>query len=296
MNLGACVEGRDERSIKKTVCGIIKILHPDGKFAAADFESYLAYALEARRRVKEQMNKRKPDDEFARIDLSFTNSDGKEVVVYCPESKGAAATQQPSRRSLDSEDEQKEETSSLFEKAEDNQEEQQAPQVAVEPSIDVTPQEKHFTVHYGATGFSYESILKDYLGGASEARVEDPFVRLPHQIHNFVRFCEAIMKHSAIKKISLVTASDSPEQKKEAEERLGELQQSLLELDVDLKIEYSEKLHDREISFDNGWIVKIGRGLDFYQKPESWFEVGSHDLHLRKCLETKVDIFQKPGK
>ena len=28
----------------------------------------MAYAIECRRRVKEQMNKRKPDDEFARID------------------------------------------------------------------------------------------------------------------------------------------------------------------------------------------------------------------------------------
>jgi ATP-dependent Lon protease len=50
--------------------------------------------------VKEQMNKRKPDDEFARIDLSFINSAGDEVVVFCPESKDAIATQQPARRRL----------------------------------------------------------------------------------------------------------------------------------------------------------------------------------------------------
>ena len=43
---------------------------------------------------------------------------------------------------------------------------------------------------------------------------------------------------------------------------------------------------------DNGWIIKIGRGLDFYQKPGGWFEVGANDLSLRKCLETKVDIFR----
>jgi len=32
--------------------------------------------------------------------------------------------------------------------------------------------------------------------------------------------------------------------------------------------------------------------LDFYQRPQSWFEVGANDLSLRKCLETKVDIFK----
>ena len=45
----------------------------------------MAYAVECRRRVKEQMNKRKPDDEFARIDLSYIDANGKEIVVYCPE-------------------------------------------------------------------------------------------------------------------------------------------------------------------------------------------------------------------
>ncbi len=40
------------------------------------------------------------------------------------------------------------------------------------------------------------------------------------------------------------------------------------------------------------WLIKIGRGLDFYQKPATWHEIGVHDLALRKCLETKVDVFQ----
>ncbi len=51
-------------------------------------------------------------------------------------------------------------------------------------------------------------------------------------------------------------------------------------------------MHDREIRIDNGWTIKIGRGLDFYQKPGSWFEIGVSDLSLRKCLKTKVDIFK----
>ena len=39
--------------------------------------------------------------------------------------------------------------------------------------------------------------------------------------------------------------------------------------------------------------VKIGRGLDFFQRPDSWYEVGVSDLTFRKCLETKVDIYIK---
>jgi ATP-dependent Lon protease len=100
IRLGKNVEGRDEKGIKKTMCAFLKILHPDGPPSDAEFEEYVAYAVESRRRVKEQMNKRKPDDEFAGINLSYFSADGKEIVVYCPESQNAIATQQPSRRSM----------------------------------------------------------------------------------------------------------------------------------------------------------------------------------------------------
>ena len=68
---------------------------------------------------------------------------------------------------------------------------------------------------------------------------------------------------------------------KVVKERLEELRQSLLELDVDLQIRLDANLHDREIRLDNGWIIKIGRGLDFYQKPESWFQIGAVRAELR---------------
>ena len=87
---------------------------------------------------------------------------------------------------------------------------------------------------------------------------------------------------------------DSPliHQAKQLSEKLEELKQSLLELDVELEVKLNPNMHDREIRIDNGWVVKIGRGLDFFQKPGGWFEVGANDLSLRKCLETKVDIFR----
>ena len=64
-------------------------------------------------------------------------------------------------------------------------------------------------------------------------------------------------------------------------------------MDVELKVLINENLHDREIRFDNGWVIKIGRGLDFFQKPDLWFGIGANDLTLRRCLETKVDVFKK---
>ena len=43
--------------------------------------------------------------------------------------------------------------------------------------------------------------------------------------------------------------------------------------------------------FNNGWIVKIGRGLDIYKATDSKFSIGYCDFDLRKCHATTVDIF-----
>jgi len=153
--------------------------------------------------------------------------------------------------------------------------------------------EQHYTIHYGATGYSYESIIGPYLEGAKSIEIEDPYVRVTHQIHNFVRFCEAIIKAPTVRKVRLITCYDGDTDVREMSERLSELKQSLLELDIELELKVNEYMHDREIRIDNGWTVKIGRGLDFFQRPDSWFGVGANDLNQRKCLETKVDIFKR---
>lgn len=300
IRLGKSIEGRDEKGIKKTVCAFLKILHPNGPPAVEEFEEYVAYAVEHRRRVKEQMNKRKPDEEFARINLSYFKASGEEVVVFCPESKDAPATQEPARRRLSQADGQSAEVVAVQPAAQ--------PVTATEPSSIVpTPmppaqtsvvppsvelKEQHFTILYGDTGYSYESIMGPYLQGAKSVVIEDPYIRLQHQIQNFVRFCETVLKAGTLKKISLVTGYDDKTQLADIAEKLDELKQSLLELDVELEVKWNPNMHDREIRIDNGWVIKIGRGLDFYQKPGGWFEVGANDLSLRKCLETKVDIFQ----
>lgn len=103
IRMGKLIEGRDEKSIKKTICAFLKILHPTGEPTDEEFEEYVSYAIESRRRIKEQMNKRKPDDEYANINLSYYNVSNTEVIVYCPESKNSVATQNPNRKSLETE-------------------------------------------------------------------------------------------------------------------------------------------------------------------------------------------------
>jgi ATP-dependent Lon protease len=295
IRLGDAIEGRDEKGIKKTVSAFMKMLHPHGEASDEEFDEYVEYAVEGRRRVKEQMNKRKPDDDFANIDLSYINHKGEDIIVRCPETIGVLATLEPNRAGVTLEEpEEKEQTSTtkVSTPVETLGSAPIEPTAAIAQAVEEELQEKHFKINYGATGYTYESIINPYLVKAKSIVIEDPYIRAKHQLNNFVRFCEAVLKQPSINKITLVTSYDDQTNIQEMAEALKDLQQSLLELDIELDVQVNENLHDREIRIDNGWTVKIGRGLDFFQKPDSWFGVGVNDLSLRKCLETSIDIFK----
>jgi len=286
------VEGRDEMGIKRTLAALVKMLHPVGDPTTEEFEEYLAYAIEGRRRVKEQMNKRKTDNEYARIDLGFFDSNSVERIIFCPESKNSSATQNPARKSLKDTNLGKQMPEE--ETAVDTMKTLQKTEIAkntLEPK-EIELKEKHYRIFYGDTGHSYESILSNYLVGVSSVIVEDPYVRLNHQIANFVRLCETFANTSTIKSVKLITGFDDEKQKYETIEKLDALAQSLLEVDIKLDVEFETNIHDRQITLNNGWVIKIGRGLDIFQKPESFYSIGNYDQTQRKCLETMVDIFR----
>ncbi|MCP4407276.1 MAG: ATP-dependent Lon protease, partial [Gammaproteobacteria bacterium] len=278
IKLGSSVEGRDEKGIKKTVSAFLKILHPTEPPSDEEFEEYVEYALECRRRIKEQMNKRKPDDEFARINLSYIRRDGHEEIVFCPESRRASATLEPMRRRLSKKE--KEVSPATEAVAAPPPPKPDQPAIAEMQPEEATAQEleeKHFTILYGDTGHTYDSIIGPYLEGAKSVSIEDPYIRATHQVNNFVRFCETLIKQPTIRDINLTTSYDEKTDLADLNDKLEALKQSLLEIDVVLDIKVNAKLHDREIRLDNGWTIKIGRGLDFYQKPDSWFSVGAND-------------------
>jgi hypothetical protein len=244
-----------------------------------------------------------PREVYARINLSYISAAGQEVVVFCPESRNATATLEPSRRSIHGGAPVQPLVPAALGVAlpslaaaarlSSQVEGEAAALPLVTPHAPAAPEltEQHFTIHYGDTGHSYESIVLPYLRGARAVTIEDPYIRATHQVQNFVRFCEAVIKVPSVRNIVLITSYDETTNLQELTSRLDELKQSLLELDVALDVKVNENLHDREIRIDNGWTVKIGRGLDFFQKPDSWFGAGASDISLRRCLETKVDIF-----
>ena len=88
-SLGAHLKQRDSKPVKKTVSGLIKLLHPDGVFTKEDVREYLVLALEMRRRVKEQL-KRIGGMEFWDTNFSYLDKENQEEkFVALPEEKGS---------------------------------------------------------------------------------------------------------------------------------------------------------------------------------------------------------------
>lgn len=88
-SLGAHLKQRDTKPVKKTVSGLIKLLHPDGEYTKDDVREYLEIALEMRRRVKEQL-KRIGGMEFWDTNFSYIDKETQEEhFVGLPEEKGS---------------------------------------------------------------------------------------------------------------------------------------------------------------------------------------------------------------
>ena len=310
---GDNIEGRDNRALQKTISGFIKLLFPTGQPTDEEFDEIVEYAIEGRRRIKEQLNKRKPDEEYARINMSYINKDGQKVVVYCPESKYSIATQNPRKDAN---------VHVLTEPAHDNV--VTTPVTAnVEPKItqnhvlsDIIPgsetvedgslKEKTVDVQYGDTGYGYDDLFAEYLKGASIVMLEEPYLTHGFQMTNLVRFVELLVKIGDCKVFRLVTKhGETPEESTLISDSLQRLKNTLDDMDdvsMTFEYEFDENSHDRYIRTSNNWDITLGRGLHFYQNlnpnkdSRNFFQMGTYDMSLRPCLKTRFTFMKRNAK
>lgn len=88
--LGRDLNQRDTIAVKHTVSGLLKLLYPDENYTKEAVEKCLAYALESRRRVKEQL-KKIGGMEFYDVHFSYTDLDtGLEKFIGVPEQGGGS--------------------------------------------------------------------------------------------------------------------------------------------------------------------------------------------------------------
>jgi ATP-dependent Lon protease len=86
--LGAHLNARDRKAVRRTVSGLLKVLHPHGEVSREDLETILTLAIEGRRRVKEQL-KKMGSFEYHQTSFSYlANDTGSEHFGSLPEQGG----------------------------------------------------------------------------------------------------------------------------------------------------------------------------------------------------------------
>lgn len=85
---------RDTIAVGRTFSGLAKLIHPNERMTKEEVREILEYAIECRRRVKEQLRKMTPG-EFSDVDLGYIDDEtGEEIIVELPEVSGRTLIRQ----------------------------------------------------------------------------------------------------------------------------------------------------------------------------------------------------------
>lgn len=143
----------------------------------------------------------------------------------------------------------------------------------------------------GQTGVTYEKLFAPYLEQASEITIEDPYIRAPWQIKNFMEFVTMLIDTRPVEdlRINLIT-SEEEEKAPELIDKLDDIKDDLIEYGIDFDYKIRD-FHDRCIKTDTGWTITLGRGLDIFEKYNP-FSIASSRQDKRKCKEFLVTYFK----
>lgn len=76
---------RDDTAVRRTFSGMAKLIYPDEQMTKEETREILEYAIECRRRVKEQLRKMNPT-EFSDVAMGYIDLDtGEETIIETPE-------------------------------------------------------------------------------------------------------------------------------------------------------------------------------------------------------------------
>jgi len=253
------VSTRDQTGFEKTFSGLMKIIHPNGKAKPEEIAELLEFAMECRRRVREQILR--IDDTFKANDFAYQPvGGGPAVTVLTPEEQQYPAF--AGLRPLNSEG-----------APEITSPEAVIPTAPASTAANTEPaKEQHLVVPENTKGWSYRRLFADHLSGCSAIIIRDPYIRAFHQTRNLVEFLRMVNEITPVGDevtVHLITGSDQETMEKQVE-NLGQVQDSFAGTCTPFswEIDASPNFHARSITADNGWKISLDRGLDIFQ----WFE------------------------
>jgi ATP-dependent Lon protease len=276
--LGSDISTRDRDGIHKTFSGLMKILFPHGDATKDETEEILRFAIEGRKRVKDQILR--IDTTMANVNFGYLDKAGEwHAVTTLEEDEYPRYYHQRQSEGGENDDSS---GSAVPE-----------PGGPVTARVDATPKpeplfEGHREFQENQRGVSYETLLLPYLRGATEITIVDPYIRLPHQGRNLVDLLGllASAKDPADEiSVTLVTKEDAGEFQRQHLLMLKDIQDGAASVGIRFNVEWDASIHDRSIRADNGWKILLGRGLDVFQKGSgSQFDIGARRQEFRQVV------------
>lgn len=279
---------RDHLAIRKTFSGMTKLIYPDGKMTDEEAYELVDFAAEGRKRVKDQLYIIDETFKAEPARFKYTNlKTGMEMNVETLEEvsnplivhrQSAEITSNDVLTDADAQPIHEGRAESL-----PKGQEASAGRMEKRPRIPAL-QEKSMTFRMGQTGVSYEKLFAPYMADAKEITVEDPYIRTPWQIKNFMEFALMLINTRPVDDLKLHLITNEEEDKiPDLIDKLDDIKDDLASYGIDFEYKFQD-FHDRCIKTDTGWTITLGRGLDMFEKYNT-FSIASSRQDMRKCKD-----------
>lgn len=279
--LSSDISTRDRDGIHKTFSGLMKILFPHGEATPVEIEEMLRFAIEGRKRVKDQLLR--IDTTYAKVRFAYEDLAGKQQVVSTleedeyPGSYNRVVASETATEAVDA---------AIVVLG--------PPQLAPEPEL----REQHLTWQENQRGLTFDNLFGPYLKDARQITITDPYIRMFHQLRNLMELMETLAKIKPEEDeiaVHLITGEDDLKGVQQ-KEQLQQIADACLAIGIRFTWEFDagNTIHARHIVTDHGWKILLDRGLDVFQRYEmnNSFEFANRMQQYRQCKAFEVTFIR----
>jgi ATP-dependent Lon protease len=277
--LSSDIATRDRDGINKTFSGLMKILYPSGVATKDEIEEILTFAIEGRKRVKDQLMR--IDSTMTDVRFEYSEISGENKKVYTLEEKEYPKYYY--KRSGD-------DVNNTQEEMKEN--DIQANTIVVRDDNISELREQRITIEENQKGITYDMLFGAYIKNAKKIKITDAYIMNFFQARNVMEFVETVSKYKEEGEEIDIDISTYYADEKQLE-FLEQIRDGAFEADINISWTFAEPktIHARHIEFDTGWIIDLDNGLNIYQHYEAnnAFALSNRKQEFRGCRASVIN-------
>lgn len=284
--LSKTLSTRDREAVNKTFSAMMKLLFPHREASEQEMEEILLWAMEGRKRVKDQIMR--IDETMTPVRFAYTRkSDGLEVLIRTLEETEFPNIYWPDRLSGNQTD----------------AEEEHEPESTFDSSAATQPEElkeQRLVFQENQKGIDFDILFGPYLEGATSITITDTYIRKFHQARNLMELLETIAKrklqHEDVT-VKLIVLPD-PDAGTELQEKFfAQIQENVGPIGIIFSWKFDPEAHARHIITNHGWEILLDRGLDIFQHYDmnDSFSPANRLQKYRSCRKFEITYRRQDG-